>query len=398
MRNSFSSYYQNIINTNLFKDTLKTTIWSIFGRSFGLLIPFFLASWFGINSKMDAFFYVYSITLLIATIFSSVLEALIVPFIQEINAKKGDISSFIGRIFGNVSLGIFVLLILLFPIIKPILKLITQFNKNDLDLIQKLFVEISPFILLMIWTSIISGVHYAYKKFMLPALSPAFRAFTLLLVMLIFKNRYGIHSIVLGYVAAEFIRFIILAFSLYRSKLIKLNLAIKFDTNFFIFVKTAFFSMISLVAVQSNILVDKTMASWLETGSVSILHYAERLYMIPITFISAGILKTTLSHWSENYYISNSFDILCKALKKAKKYIFSFCLLTSLILICFHKIIIKIALQRGEFPIDRIPEVGLTLVFYLIGFSPLMLSQLYVRGFLVLKKTKIMMKCQSIQF
>ena len=42
-----------------------------------------------------------------------------------------------------------------------------------------------------------------------------------------------------------------------------------------------------MVALGLNPVVDKAMASWLGQGSISVLYYAHRLYVIPLVFVSS---------------------------------------------------------------------------------------------------------------
>ena len=382
-----------MLKSKFFKDTINTTFWSTLGKATGFLIPFFLATWFGISSDMDAFFFAYGLVIFISIIFASAIEALIVPFVTEAKSNKENISLFIGKILGNITIGLIILIPLFLLIIKPILQVFTRFNSRELFLVYSLLIEISPLILFLMWTSILSGALYAHKKFFFPAISPVFRAIINLAFIFLFREKFGVHSIALGYLVGEIVRLFVLVIAITKLNLFKIKPIVNFDSKFLFFFRTAFFSMISLIAIKMNIVVDKIMASWLETGSVSILHYAEILYMIPVAFMSGGILITTLSHWSERFYSSNSLEILYNGLKKLAKYVFILAFIISVFLISTNKIFIKLILGRGEFPLDKLSVVGLTWVFYLLGFPPRMLSQIYIRGFLILKKTKIMMTC-----
>jgi len=374
-------------------DTVETTIFSTMGKALGFLIPFFLSVWFGITQNMDAFFFIYSIVFLLSVIFSAAMESLIVPYIKEIDTKKGDISDFVGRILGNLSIIILLLILILAFIIPFILRILTNFDKDTISLIHILFIEISPLILLLVWTSIFSGLLNAYKKFAFPAVSPAFRAIVTLIIIYLFKNRYGVHSIAWGYMAGEVIRMFILIIVVMKSNLLRIRLKVSFDKKTLGFFKTAIYSMISLVAIDTNVIIDKTMASWLEPGSVSILHYSERLYAISVTFITTGILITILSYWSDKYYANKSIKTLSEDLKKISKFILVFSISLTIVLVLNYKIITKLALARGEFPLNKLHLVGKSWLFYQLGLTPLVLSRVYVRAFLVLKKTRVMMNC-----
>ena len=64
-----------------------------------------------------------------------------------------------------------------------------------------------------------------------------------------------------------------------------------------------------------------------------------------------------------------------------------------LLLIIFHQPIVKLAFGRGQFAQERLSDVGWVWVYYLVGFVPLMLGRIFIRGHLVLKNTVVLMRC-----
>ena len=106
----------------------------------------------------------------------------------------------------------------------------------------------------------------------------------------------------MGYVIGEFVRMVIIFIVIKYKKLFKLRFLIKLDSRLFEFLKKALLQVFSMMALNINSFIDKTMASWLSEGSVSVLYYAERLYMVPVTFLINGLMVTLLSHWSSRYY------------------------------------------------------------------------------------------------
>ncbi|HDG97046.1 MAG TPA: hypothetical protein ENG73_02565 [Desulfobacterales bacterium] len=383
-----------VMDQPLVWDTLTTTFFSTVGKGVGFLVPFFIAAWFGVSSETDAFFFAYGLVLFLSGIFAPVVEGVIVPYIAETRARGEDVGRFVGNILGISGIGLLALTGSVLLVIKPVLSVITRFDSQALDLIYWLLVETAPLVILLVWTSVLAGTLNACKKFAFPAISPAFRAIVNLSIIFIFKDALGVHAIALGYVAGEVVRLIILAGIIIRIKLFKLGLYFQLDSRLREFFRTASYQAMGMVAVGLNPIVDKTMASWLGRGSVSVLYYADRLYIIPVTFMTTGLMATLLSYWSERYYnYESGYQRLNEDVKKTIKVVGFLTLSIMLLLILFHQPIVNLAFGRGAFALEKLPEVGWVWVCYLLGFVPYIVGRLFVRVHLVLKNTKTLLHC-----
>lgn len=389
--------WTEIRNRALVWDTITTTFWSTMGRGVGFLIPFFIAAWFGVSSETDGFFFAYSFILFLANIFAPVIQSIIVPYIAEARKNNEKVGNFVGNILGISSVVLFGMIVMILLIAKPILSVITHFDSHTLGNVYRLIVETSPLIIFLVWTGILAGTLNAYKKFALPAVSPAFRAIVNLSIIVILKERLGVHAIALGYMVGELAQIIILLSVIERLKILKLGLSLKLNSNIREFLKTGSYQAIGMIALGLNTFVNNIMASWLKTGSVSILHYAYKLYMIPTTFVSTGLLVTILSHWSTRYYKSGIMR-LKDDVRRAVKTVVIIALFIVIILIIFHQPIVKLAFGHGAFALEKLPEVGWVWVCYLLGFLPYIVRQVYVRVHLTLKNTKVLMQVSFYSF
>ncbi len=374
----------------LIRDTFTTSSWSVLGRGIGFLVPFFIAAWFGVTAQTDAFFFAYGIILIFTHILSPVVESVIVPYVAEARSNNENVGEFVGGILkfsGLALLGIFIL-VLLFS--KPVLSITTNFDNDSLDLLFYLLVEMSPLIILLVWTSILSGTLNAYKKFAFPAVSPAIRAVINLTVIWFLKDSLGIHSITIGYLVGEIIRLIVLVLIIRYFKLFRILFPSGLDFRLIQFFKVSTYPVVGMISAEIGAIVSKMLATWLGVGSVSLLYYADRLYMIPRTFVSTGLLVTLLSHWSERYYTSDRAKLI-ESMGKTIKVVTLLSLLITFSLVLFHKPIVKLAFGRGEFDLKKLPEVGKIWVFYLIGFIPYVLARIFVLIQVIRKHTKVIM-------
>ncbi len=392
MSNTFSYLWSKLRSRPLIWDTITTTGWSTFGRGVGFLVPFFIAAWFGVTAETDAFFFVYGLILFMGGIFATVIESVIVPYISELRSKYEDIGIFVGNIMSVSGLGLLVLLGLFIFICRLILPFVTKFSPASLRLIYILLFETAPLIIFLAWTSILTGVLNTCKKFVFPAVSPAIRAIICLGTIFTFREKLGVHAVAFGYALGEIIRFMLLAFIIWRLKIFKLRFFWRISYKLLEFLKTYFYKIISNMAIGFNPIVDKIMASWLRAGSVSVLHYADRLYMIPTIFIMSGLSVVILSHWSSRFYNSQKKRLI-QDVRKTERILILISLVISIFLIIFNKNIVNIAFSRGVFNRAKLSEVSLVWVCYLLGFVPHAWEQIYIKGFIVIKNTKVLMKC-----
>ncbi len=362
------------------------TALSLLGKSIGFLVPFFIAIWFGVNSETDAFFLAYGTLLFVAGVLGTVIEIL-VPFIAEFRAKEEEMRVFIGKLLGNGSVILLLVVGLLLVGMKPVLAILTDLDPSTLALTYQLFIEISPLGFILLWTSILSGFLNAHKQFNLPALSPAFRAIVSLGMIFLFQSSLGVHAISLGYVAGEFVRLLILALVTKEGYRVKFSISFRPDSKLIEFYKTSLFASTGMVFALFNRIIDRIMASWLPEGSISILHYADSLFMIPVSLFSTGLMTIFLSYWSENYYglERNKFK---QEVGRVVKVVVLITLPVTFLLIIIRDPLVRFIFGRGAFERQMLPEVGKAWAGYLIGLMPYGVTQVYVKAHVVLKNTR----------
>jgi len=375
----------------LAKDTITTTIWGSIGKAVGFLVPFFIATWFGVTRHTDAFFYSYGIIIFLSGLIAPVLENITVPFIVEEKEKKGDVGGFVGRILAFTGVGLIILFSLIIPATKFLLPFITNFPDSDLQLVFVLIIEIAPLVILITFSSILAGSLNAYKKFKIPALSPAFRAIITILFIFSFKGILGVHAIAVGYVIGELLRVLILFIFINRFKLFSFHFYLNLNARIKELFKTASYQVIGMTTISMNLVIDRTMASWLEEGSVSILHYSNILYTIPITFLTIGLMPTLISYWSSDYYRSSSNLKLKMGIKKIALIAAFISIFLMIIFIIFSGFIVNLSFKRGEFDINFLPEIKRVWIFYLLGFSPSIVLRIFKQAHLTIRNTKFLM-------
>lgn len=384
--------YLDFFSINIVKNTITTTALGGIGKAIGFLVPFFVASWYGLSPQTDAFFFAYGLIIFLATILSPVVESIIVPFIAESRAKGEDVSTFLGSVLGISAVSMIALTLVFLLIIKPVLGFATQFPQEGQSLIFTILIETAPLLLLLVWTSLLSGVLNSYKVFSIPALSPALRAVIVLGFMFGFKDKIGVHAIALGYVLGEFFRLVALTLIIKKLNLFSLRLSIRWDENISRFFKTSSYQIVGMTAAAFTPIINKTMASWLGPGNVTILEYSERLYMIAITLVTAGLYPVLLSHFSSEFYNSNKqMEKFIITIKRGIRVVFLVSFLVSLVFILLREPLVNIVYNRGKIPDQGLLTIQTTFFFFLVGFISYATGSVLTRALLTLKNTKVIM-------
>lgn len=366
------------------KDTITTSILGVAGKSISFLIPFFIAAWFGVSRETDAFFFAYEIIFYILGIFSPVLENVIVPYAAQLDKQR--VGRFAGAVLSFSVVIMFSITAALLLFAKPLIGLITDFSANEISLIHKLLAETAILVFFVVASSTIAGLLNTFKKFSLPAISPAFRAAITLIIIFLTKERFGVHSLAIGYVVGDVIRLTVLYLYLKHTKLCRIQINFSFNKQIADFFKVAGFQIAALSITGLYPFIDKVLASWLTEGNISILHYAYRLYLIPITFFMTGLMVTILSYWSGKY-LNDGYPALRRDLIKVSIFVVPAAAIISFGLYIFSDPIISLVYGRNGFSTEILSEVGWVMKFFLLGFILDVMYNMLVRANICVKNT-----------
>ena len=372
-------------------DTISTTGLTFLGKSAGFLVPFFIATWFGVSGGTDAFFFVYGVVLALAAVFAPLLEA-VVPFVAESRARGEGLDRFMSRLLATATIALLAVLTVSFLVFVPVLPLVTKFDRSSLALVVRLLLETSPLAILLLWTSVLSGYLNAHKAFAVPALAPGVRAVVNIGCILLLKGSLGVHALPLGYGVGEAARLLVLALTVWRRAPFRFRPTFRVDVRLADLYRTSAYPIAAMVWTQVNPLVDNAVASWLAPGSVTVLRYAESLYMIPFSLFTGGVATVLLAHWSERFHGAGRAGFEWDVRRSARS-VFWLAVPVTLVLIAASRPFAGLLLAHGSFDRAKLGEVALTWACYLAGFPAQAMAQVQVKALFVLKKTRAVMTC-----
>ncbi len=378
------------------QDTIIVTVLGIIGRSAGLIIPFVISACFGITKETDSFFFVLSILVFFSGVFAWAIEAVIVPFVvrlKDVDSKE------IGEFAGNLLLILWffsaIVILVLILLIKPALLTSKGASEYSVNFIQRLLMEFSPVILLVVTSAVISGIFNSHKLFWVPAISLTLSIIIMIVVTFLLKGRMGIHALVLGYNIGESCRLVVLLFFFRRHKIGKLVFSFQKLSIVGNFLKTSCYMIIGMCVAGLPPVINRIIASHFEQGSVSVIEYAEKMFYIPAGLLGSGFLTVILSYWSKHYVDSG-------AGKLWKDVLFIIKLMTivlvagGVILFLLRYRLTSIFIGWGKIPKEQLVQVGEIFGIYQLGLLPNVLNLILSRAHLALKNTAILMNAAII--
>ena len=284
---------------NLLSSTSIFSFFTLISRVLGYLRDILIAFFLGASIFADAFFVAFRLPNTFRRLFAEgTFNAAFIPSYTSAkieNKKKGK--KFADDILGLLLL-ILIIIVTIVEIFTPYLVYIIApgFVENDIKF--NLAVELTritfPFLLFVSLSSFFSGVLNSNNKFAAAAAAPIILNIVLILSLVVsYKlNLNFVKQLSYGVTLAGILQLIFLFFITYKFYKPALVFKIKADNKVKLFFKKLMPSIFSSGVTQVNILIGTIIASF-ESGAVSYLYYADRIYQINLAI--AGIAVGTVS-------------------------------------------------------------------------------------------------------
>ncbi|HRY42317.1 MAG TPA: lipid II flippase MurJ [Thermoanaerobaculia bacterium] len=372
-------------------DALSATGFTLVGKSVGFLVPLFVAAQFGVTAATDAFFFVLGTVLAVTGVLAALLE-LVVPSVAELRGRDEELAAFMNGLLGTATLAVALGFAAFLAVLGPLLPVVTRFPAGDLALVARLLLETSPLVLLVLWGSVLSGYLNAHRVFGVPALTPAVRGAVAIACVLLFGDTLGVHALPLGYVAGETARLVVLGVAVRRRAPFPLRPELRRDSRLAGFYRALGYPAVATVLTLVNPFVDSIAASWLAPGSVTVLRYAESLYMIPFSLFTGGLVPVFLAHWSDRAR-DGELAALRRDVTRSARLVLWLTVAVATVLALLSRPIASLLLAHGSFDAAKVPQVALVWACCLAAFPAQAVAQLHVKALFVLRRTRIVMVC-----
>ena len=145
-------------------------------------------------------------------------------------------------------------------------------------------------------------------------------------------------------------------------------------------------SFFSSGLLQLNILIGTIIASY-ESGAISYLYYADRVYQLPLALIGIAIGIAMLPSISRKIK-SESLDIIHKSIEQTLLYSLLFAVPASVGIYTLSEQIISVLFERGEFTETSSLFTTKALQFYALGLIAFILMKIYTPIFFAYENAK----------
>ena len=309
---------------NLLSSTSIFSFFTLISRVLGYLRDILIAAFLGASIFADAFFVAFRLPNTFRRLFAEgTFNAAFIPSytsIKIVNKKKSK--KFADEVLSTLSLILF-FIILVVEIFTPyaVYLIAPGFAENS----QKfnLAVEFTritfPFLLFVSLSSFFSGILNSNNKFAAAAAAPIILNLILILSLLIsyiFKLNFAL-QLSYGVTLAGIIQLLFLIYFTFNYYKPSIKFKVKLNNKVKLFFKKLLPSILSSGVTQINILVGTIIASF-ESGAVSYLYYADRIYQINLAIAGIAVGTVSLPVLSKAFKqkkINKVSNIQCKSLE-----------------------------------------------------------------------------------
>jgi len=361
----------------LIKSIFTNSFGILFSRILGFIRDLLTASILGANIYSDIFFVAFKLPNLFRRIFAE--GAFTQAFIPAYAKNKHKI-----QFSSSIFLSFFAFIMLLSLLVTLFSKLVTKviaigFDTQLIELTAPLL-AINFYYLPMIFIVTFMAALLQYKNhFATSAFSTALLNLSLITALIISKDlgKYEItfymsYAVLIG----GFLQILLHVLALKNKNLLKVLSFNKIKFAQKKFYKSFLSATLGSSTAHLSAFLDTWLASFLVSGSISYLYYANRIFQLPLALFAIATTVALFPMIAKA--IKNKNEARALLLMRKSTIILTLLLfLSSLIGIIFNDLIITLLFQRGEFTSTDTKNTALILSMYLIGLLPFGIAKIF---------------------
>ncbi len=282
---------------NLLKALAAVGSMTFLSRVLGFVRDTLIARVFGAGIYTDAFFIAFKIPNLLRRLFAEgAFSQAFVPILAEYKSRRGhdETHVLVNHVATLLGLAVFVVMVLGIVAAPWVVYLSApgfHASPDKFQLTVDLLRITFPYILFISLVSLAGGVLNTYSRFSVPAFTPVLLNVSFIVAALFFAPYFDPPVMVLAW-AVFFGGVLQLAFQV--PYLLKIGLVPRFSLNFYDegvwrILKLMGPAVFGVSIAQLSLLINTIFASFLETGSVSWLYYADRLMEFPTGMLGVAL-------------------------------------------------------------------------------------------------------------
>lgn len=369
----------------IFKTFFTNSFGILISRIFGFIRDLMSASILGANIYSDMFFVAFKLPNLFRRIFAegAFINAFLPAFTKSKNKGIFSVHVFI-RFFIFISI-LTVLVVIFSPLITKAFAF--GFSKEQIYETAPL-VSINFFYLLLIYTvTFIASLLNYRDHFATTAFSTALLNIAMIIALLLSDKdtpELTVYYLSFGVVIGGILQLLVHLLALKKYRLIPMlkggfkyrktkKIDKKEEEKFF---KTFFHSVLGGSTAQISAFIDTWLASFLVSGSISYLYYANRIFQLPLALFAIALTIGIFPKISK--LIKRMEEIEARKLLARGFWILAFLLFTSSVGgIILSNEFVKLLFERGNFTSNDSLITAKVLAMYLIGLAPFGLAKLF---------------------
>lgn len=374
----------------VFKATFIVMIITILSRVIGFARDILAAYHFGVEGSYDIYVASVAIPESVFMIVGLAISTTFIPMLSEIkhNKSKEEMFSFANNVINILSiLSIFVIVLGLIFTKEIVNVFVPNFSNEQIGLTIFLTRITLINVILLCVNVCFASILQVCEDFIVPALLGLFFNFPIIIYLILFKD-VSVVGLAIANVLGNLLRVLVQLPSLYKQGYkIKLFINLKDEK-----LKKMMILIVPVIigagANSINMLVDKSVASGLVTGSMAALEYSQRIIQFANTAITTSLVSVV-------------YPIMANRLNEGDKEGFLKYLSKSIVIICMFLVpitfgviflsndIVKVIYERGRFDSNAVILTSMALLGYSIQLPFAGIRDILNSSLFSMKKTKI---------
>ncbi|VEA07693.1 virulence factor MviN [Salmonella enterica subsp. enterica serovar Sanjuan] len=384
-------FYARVWNTkemNLLKSLAAVSSMTMFSRVLGFARDAIVARIFGAGMATDAFFVAFKLPNLLRRIFAEgAFSQAFVPILAEYKSKQGEEATriFVAYVSGLLTLALAVVTVA-GMLAAPWVIMVTAPGFADtadkFALTTQLLRITFPYILLISLASLVGAILNTWNRFSIPAFAPTFLNISMIGFALFAAPYFNPPVLALAW-AVTVGGVLQLVYQLpYLKKIGMLVLPrINFrDTGAMRVVKQMGPAILGVSVSQISLIINTIFASFLASGSVSWMYYADRLMEFPSGVLGVALGTILLPSLSKSF-ASGNHDEYCRLMDWGLRLCFLLALPSAVALGILAKPLTVSLFQYGKFTAFDAAMTQRALIAYSVGLIGLIVVKVLAPGF-----------------